>query len=480
VTAWGGMTPRRWQAEALDALRVALRTSDAALVRACTGSGKSLLISEIVAGVLSRGRRCLISVPSVDLVRQLSATVAARVGAENVGRYYTDAKQPDRPCVIVCLPSLNNLLSTHPAWDVWIMDEAHRVESDTGRIARDIAQVGKRVGLTATPFRSDRRGLLGWPAGDVYTYLPEDAIRDGVLVPFRIKIPELSSSDPLAKDIGKLDAVCADFVKKQNKPGIVNAVSIADAEAFAKYLRQRDLPAEAVHSGRSSKENAKTLESLRVGALRAVVHVNLLQEGIDLPWLHFLVMRKLVGKEAEDNGRPSVRFVQEAGRILRTYPGKTEAIFFDPHNQFVRWHLSPDATFEDLENAAAEPDPEPEAEQQGGGQPRQVPPEVVIRGPLMVEIQRLYRECLSLGFAEPTRAYSSFGATSSQLETIAKAFSKHQRHVSQPLRGWLEDDEIWNRLTELTRSDASALISVLWNTWRLTPNGADTVARAAK
>jgi len=479
VTPWCGIQPRRWQVEALDALRTALRTTDAALVRACTGAGKSVLIAEIVAGVLARGGRCLISVPSVDLVRQLSRTIAARVGADNVGRYYTHGKQHDRACVVVCLSSLLQLLQKQPTWSVWIVDEAHRLESDTGRAARDAASVAKRVGLTATPFRADARGLLGWDAGAVYEYTVEDAVRDGVLVPWRLDIPEMAAADPLAVDSAPLDTVCAAWIANQTTPGIVNATNIADAEAFAAFLTNAGIPAEAVHSDRSRRANDEALEKLRAGELRAVVHVNLLQEGIDLPWLHWLVMRRVVGRTAENNNRPSVRFVQEVGRVLRSYPGKEYAIFFDPHNQFVKWGLSPSATFADLEEAAAEEEAEP-AENSYGSTGERAPASVIVRGPLLAEIQRLYRECIALDLATPTRARAENPVTPEQLSIIAHAFRVRRQHVSQPLRGWLEDEEVWNRLPELNRADASALISVLWAAISHTRDGIKRAALEAK
>ena len=65
---------------------------------------------------------------------------------------------------------------------------------------------------------------------------------------------------------------------------------------------------------------------LKKGSLKCLVHVSLLAEGVDLPWLQWLCLRRPVGSR--------VRFVQEVGRVLRAHPGKEVAHIIDPHDLF--------------------------------------------------------------------------------------------------------------------------------------------------
>jgi hypothetical protein len=94
------------------------------------------------------------------------------------------------------------------------------------------------------------------------------------------------------------------------------------------------------------------IRRLRSGRIRALVHVQLLTEGVDLPWLQWLALRRPVGSP--------VRLVQEVGRVLRAWPGKTEAVLYDPHDLLGELGLVHAAALEDAqkrEGASADADP---------------------------------------------------------------------------------------------------------------------------
>lgn len=307
TTPWAGRTPRRWQIEALDAVLGALRSGTRRpLLQACTGAGKSVLIGELAARC--RGR-VLVSTPTQALVEQLSETLETRCPGE-VGSAYQHAWQTDRRIVITCVPSLPGVLEECRAWDCWIADETHKVESEQARSTRPGVKVA--VGLTATPFRGDERGLEYWDRC-VYAYTSADAVRDGVLVPWRVVRWD-------GEGDGDTDALCRRWLDEAQGPGIISAVSIEDAERYAATLEG----VEAVHSHLPRAERRARIERLRRGELRALVHVALLVEGVDLPWLQWLMIRRPVGSP--------VRLVQEVGRVLRCAPGKTEAVLYDPHD----------------------------------------------------------------------------------------------------------------------------------------------------
>ena len=122
-------------------------------------------------------------------------------------------------------------------------------------------------------------------------------------------------------------------------PGLANAVDIADAEAFATYLCDRGIPSSAVHSKQSMHDQRSIIEKLHTGALRCVVHVNLLTEGSNYPWICWMLLRR----EVESR----VRFAQEMGRGLRRCDEliwgkitKQQCVFLDPHDQFGSFDLA--------------------------------------------------------------------------------------------------------------------------------------------
>jgi hypothetical protein len=289
------------------------------------GSGKSIAISEICT---RNTGRIVVTAPTVDLVEQLSDTIAHWTG-ETVGRFYTRSKTIER-ITVVCHASLAQFAAKLDAVDLWIADEAHKTECDqVVAWADEIAPV-RRIGFTATPWRASTSQSLSLFSQCVYEYGPADALRDGVVVMPRLVFPH---------EDGLVDVQCAEFIAAQSAPGVCNASSIEDAEIFGEYLRQFDVETLVVHS-QSGQDGRDAVRFLEEGGRRCAVYVNMLAEGFDCPCIQWLVARRRVGSR--------VRFAQEIGRGLRAYTGKTECLVFDPHRLFTTLSLSYEACLGDL------------------------------------------------------------------------------------------------------------------------------------
>ncbi len=342
-------SPREWQRAALPEVVAAVRAGRRGIVSAIMGSGKSVLISELAwlahgrIRAAGRGHQVIITAPSIRLVDQLAATVAERVGARNVGKFYTKGKEPNRPIVVACNPSvaaLSKAMSGRCA--LWIADEAHRTEAEGLREAHESLNPVASVGFSATAFRSnDKERLRLWDSVS-FRYTLGEALRDGVLVPW-----DLVHYDGVL-DRRDVNAICLDLIQKHGHgPGIASAKSIEDAEEFAEYLVANGVSARAIHSKQSAGRQGSSLASLERGGLRCLVHVSLLAEGVDMPWLRWGCLRRKVGAR--------VRFTQEVGRFLRCAPGKTSATLIDPYDLFEKHGIS-------HPEALGEPDPEKPAE----------------------------------------------------------------------------------------------------------------------
>lgn len=328
VEPWVGAPwePRRWQRDALPAITVAVRARKRAIVSAIMGAGKSVLLSELAFLASSRpgARVVVVGVPTQALVRQLSATAERRIGAGRVGQWFADRKQ-HRPVIVACYDSMPGLAVELAArgtpCGLLICDEVHQTQAETVRGAIAALAPAWCIGFTATPYRSDGRERLEDWDEIAYSYSLGDALKDGVLVPWRTVNFDGEGEDDA-------DHVVLDMIRRHaGGPGIVSAKTIEDAEQYAAYLRERGVRAEAVHSTlpRAARDlRIEWLGACPSGETRCLVHVNLLSEGVDLPWLRWLGMRRPV--EAR------VRFVQEIGRVLRAHPGKTEAVLLDPHD----------------------------------------------------------------------------------------------------------------------------------------------------
>jgi len=341
VTYWSGApwTPRAWQRAAMPVIVDAVKSGDRCVVSATMGAGKSVLIAELChasAAKLAGRRAIVVLTPTQALVRQLAATISARLGEGRVGMWYADRKDLDAEVIVTCNPSAGRLAEALGRMGrkvgLVVADECHQTQAETVRLAIEALGCRYAIGFTATPYRSDEAERLELWDRVAYRYGMGDALRDGVLVPW-----ELVTWD--GEGSADCDDVCLRLMAEACRgrgPGVVSARSIEDAEAFAGVMRAAGWRAAAIHSRMGRAKREALLEELRVGDLEALVHVSLLAEGVDFPWLRWLCMRRPVGAR--------VRFAQEMGRPLRADAGKTKAIIVDPHDLFGAFGLAQDPT----------------------------------------------------------------------------------------------------------------------------------------
>lgn len=345
IEPWTGApwTPRSWQRDAFPRVWATIRSGQNGLVYAATGAGKSVFLSEVVWRVLQtlhEGYVVVVTTSRQRLVRDLSATIGKRLG-EPVGQFYGRKKTIAR-CIVACIDSLPKLIERLGEEDLktalWIADEAHSVSSDARlEQVKALAPV-RRLAVTATPFDSKGHGLVGdWVL--CFEYRIGQAIRDGALVR-PVPLAWTGEGEPdVNVGIGEMILQHA-----PEGPGIVSAHDITDAEWYASVLTDNGIPALAIHSRLKTKEQDSRIERLKNGELRCLVHPSILAEGVDFPWLTWGALR---------TRRSKVRLVQEVGRFLRCFPGKTEAIILDPLRQLAHLGIDHEAMLERLEAQAA-------------------------------------------------------------------------------------------------------------------------------
>lgn len=326
---WALFTPRQWQREAFEAARQHLAFSgEPAVIRAIMGSGKSLLLAELCAEAdIGSGEVIVVTTPTELLTRQLYQTISKRCEPDRrVGIYFGKAKKLGQ-IIVCCAPSAVKLAKILKDYQVslWVADEAHKTECDTLKEAAKALSPVNILGLTATPFRAHESDTLSVFQHQIYEYGADRALADKVVVPWRIETWQGSDTD--------VNTACLELIAKHGQgPGLTNAINIEDAEAFAAYLSSKGIPAAAVHSRLDDVVVIDALKALQAGRYRCVVHVNMLAEGADFPWLRWLCLRREVGSR--------VRFAQEIGRALRSCEGKTEAVFLDPNDLFGQFRLT--------------------------------------------------------------------------------------------------------------------------------------------
>jgi superfamily II DNA or RNA helicase len=452
---WSGAPwePRRWQKECLPVLVDALKAGRRPVVSAVMGSGKSILQTELawLASFKAAGRAIVFVVPSQHLVRQLASTMRHRLGRANVGMFYAETKEAYAAVVICCAASLSALQEELERRGrtvaLLVIDECHKSEAEQ---VLDVVPKLKPIltcGFTATPFRSCEAETLTLFTDIVYRYTLADALEDRVLVPF---VVHGWNGDGEADT----DRVCTELIQLHGDgPGIASALSIEDAEAYAEKLRVAGIPAASIHSKLGRAERDGRIEALRKGELRALVHVSLLAEGVDFPWLRWLCMRRPVSAR--------VRFMQELGRVLRSCEGKRSAVVIDPHDLVGVHGLQHAAALgEALEREAA--DAERKGKGPGFGDPREMPEPVAI-----AEATRWARSLLlalqAAGLAPQDqvqgRRWRTQGPTQRQVEVAVK-MKWATRYLPAVHREAVK--VLIDRAPELQRGAVSDLLSTLF------------------
>lgn len=450
----GGFVPRRWQVESTTKTLKHLREHPEipAINRAVMGSGKSVVIASLIASIeLAKDEVIVVTVPTQLLVRQLHRDVGEWMFplCRKVGRFYARDKTWNVPVVICCMDSLAGLVAKFKEHGrtvaLWIADEVHKTETATILDIHHQFAPQTAIGFTATAFRASKEERLTLWQKLLYNYTPSQALKDKVVVPYRVMQYEGAGSV-------LRDQACLEMIRNAKGPGLVNADGIKDAEMFADFLTRNGVNAKAVHCEMGLTELRERLKALARGELAALVHVSLLAEGVNIPWLRWLCMRRCVASR--------VRFCQEVGRVLRSSSGKSEAVIYDPHDLFGLFKLDYAAV---LGGETADED-QPASAPFLPPLPGDMPDDMSIRARALVEG---YLRQLSLAFdaAELVQRFvggqwRDLAATPKQLAFMQSLVPAIQKpHVPQIHRPSLE--LVAAVRSSLTRGTASDLISIM-------------------
>jgi superfamily II DNA or RNA helicase len=360
--------PRPFQREALAAWSAARGRGVVVLP---TGAGKSHVA---VMAIAEKGRSALVVAPTLDLVRQwydlLSATFGADadqtlVGVVGGGDYEV------RPLTVTTYDSAHLYMERFGSkFGTVIFDECHHLPSEAYALAARSCLAPFRLGLTATPERTDGRdALLAELVGPVVYRRDIVELAGTYLSDYETERVEVDLSPDERAEYERERGVYLDFLRRHgirmSEPTgwgdfvMQSARSSEGRAAMAAYRRQRELaftaPAKlawlehllSVHARDRAivfsqdnatayavsrrfllpcithqtkvKERSAILRGLSDGTYGAVVTSRVLNEGVDVPDANVAVVL---------SGSGSVReHVQRLGRVLRRREGKRAILY---------------------------------------------------------------------------------------------------------------------------------------------------------
>ncbi len=338
------ITLRPYQADAVMGVRNSYVAGNRApLLVLPTGGGKTIVFSHISATTASRGKKAIILVHRIELLRQTFEKLQwAGVRTGIVNPHYTpDITAPVQVASVQTLARrLPFLKQFNP--DLIVIDEAHHGTAGTWRTCVNAVPTARVLGVTATPCRGDGKGL-GVQAGGIFDDIVQgptvkDLIAMGYLVQPVVYAPtqRLDFSDiTITKgDYDKHElqlrvdkpTITGDAVSHYRKlahgsPAVVFCISIEHAEHVAAEFRAAGYRAYAVDGSMEDYERKRILSGLGNGQVDVVCSCDLISEGTDIPAIGAAILLR----PTQSTGL----FLQQVGRALRPCEGKERAIILD-------------------------------------------------------------------------------------------------------------------------------------------------------
>lgn len=314
-----------------------------------TGAGKTVLAVEIVNHFRKLGLMTIFMGPSREIINQtchklvdMGIPHGVIMGNDDRTDYSLQVQVATIQTLSRRVDGQHNLRSLPVG--ALIIDECHHAPSDSYAKVRSAYPDALTLGLTATPYRTDGKGLKGLFQHLVKIATIRELVEQGHLVrPKVFKGPPIEAAlrqvrkrgkdfDP--EDLGRMmnnPKLVGDIISEWHRSAfgrqtIVFAASVLHSKAITEQYLAAGVPAE--HLDGTTEDRDAMLERIRTGETRVISNYGVLTEGADFPVVSCIV-----------DARPTESrclWRQKWGRGLRPYPGKEDCIILDHAGAYHR------------------------------------------------------------------------------------------------------------------------------------------------
>ena len=333
--------PRPYQETAIDAINSKVRSgADRALLLMATGLGKT----RVAAGVIEQWlhehptSEILVLSPSLALVPQLEAALWPYLSKHVTTHALTGTEKPSFEGGITFATEqsvLNAVDTMRGRFGLVVVDEAHHAPADGYHQLLGNLTPNFLLGMTATPWRGDRRHLghifgpptatvsivagmqMGYLAKVDYRMMPDDIDWNWVKNELEgaISVKELNRRLFIPERDDAMILKIRDHLEEIHNPRtLIFCRSVVHAETISNHLRAEGFVAKAIHSHLERTEVARTLREFRNGDIPTLVAIDMVNEGIDIPDVNLVVFMRVTHSRRI--------FLQQLGRGLRLSEGK--------------------------------------------------------------------------------------------------------------------------------------------------------------
>lgn len=310
-----------------------------------TGTGKTVLFSEIVRMGFEKERKILIVVHRIELIEQITSKLNAK--GITVG-HIVAGKQSDYSKIIQVASIQTLTKREYPEANLIIIDECHHSKAGTYKKLWKMYPDAKFLGVTATPYRLSGEGFDDLFEDIVASMPVNEFIKQKFLVPiihYSCSVPNLSNvkqsqGDYVTEMLSNVmldNSIMKDIVesymeKCSDKSAIVFAVDVKHSKEIAQRFREVDVAAEHIDASTPKNEREKILNNFRIKNIKVVSNVEIITEGFDFPECEAIIL-----------ARPTKSlslYLQMVGRVTRPAIGKTEGIILDNAGLWLEHGLS--------------------------------------------------------------------------------------------------------------------------------------------
>lgn len=336
---------RQYQRVAVDRLIEAYEHGNPrSLVVLATGLGKTFVAANFLRYVYEHrtDTKILILADKKELLIQFDRGIWTNLPKQVSTHLLYDYEKPAYTdgIILSTFQSFEGFYAKNPeiCFDIVIVDEAHHAAASTFLTTINNLTPKFLVGLTATPFRTDDQSVTAIFGDPIVKIDIGKAMQMGYLanVSYQIKndnidtdwVAKASKKGYTIRQLNKKlfiperdEEICKTIMEywnfKKAERGIIFCNSSGHAEIVEQILRtEYNFPARALTTKVTEpQERAKRLRLFRAGEIKILTCYNMLNEGVDVPDVDFLVYLRVTHSR--------IIFLQQLGRGLRYKEGKT-------------------------------------------------------------------------------------------------------------------------------------------------------------